>query len=331
MISAGTGSVKQQFYEKGSLEAIDWGEVAGKSTVGGIIGVGTSYGGAKLSQGTTYLLSKNATVSSLLYSESAATRAASNFVVSGTTEVVSGGITRFAGGVLTTGGNVKEAWAQAINPQSILFDATLGASMGGVKGLQKPQKINANLNSPEQSNADVKPLENTVKHQDSLEKESKFVNSTDKVALKNDSTKIASYIEDSGWSSDIVEKIDNDEQYDIYKNADLHEEEVNGRKCLVKDIDFDYVDEKTGMTNKELMEKGRSPIDSKTGEKIELHHMGQDYDSPFAELDENSEHGDGNHKVLHPKTDNSWRNDKDLKNRYQTDRKKHWKQRSTEA
>ena len=137
MISAGTGSVKQQFYEKGSLEAIDWGEVAGKSTVGGIIGVGTSYGGAKLSQGTTYLLSKNATVSSLLYSESAATRAASNFVVSGTTEVVSGVGTRFAGGVLTTGGNVKEAWAQAINPQSIIFDAALGGATGGVQGLKQ--------------------------------------------------------------------------------------------------------------------------------------------------------------------------------------------------
>ena len=152
-ISAGTGNVKQQFYEKGSIEAIDWGEVAGKSTVGGIIGVGTSYGGAKLSQGTTYLLSKNATVSSLLYSESAATRAASNFVVSGTSEVVSGVGTRFAGGVLTTGGNVKEAWAQAINPQSILFDATLGASMGGVKGIPKPTDyIVINTVSAEETN-----------------------------------------------------------------------------------------------------------------------------------------------------------------------------------
>ena len=46
--------------------------------------------------------------------------------------------TRFLGGFLTTGGNVKEAWAQASNPQSILFDATLGASMGGVKGIPKP-------------------------------------------------------------------------------------------------------------------------------------------------------------------------------------------------
>ena len=62
MISAGTGSVKQQFYEKGSLEAIDWGEVAGKSTVSGIIGAGTGYGGARISEGATTLLSKNATV-----------------------------------------------------------------------------------------------------------------------------------------------------------------------------------------------------------------------------------------------------------------------------
>ena len=87
------------------------------------------------------MLSKNATVSSLLYSESAATRAASNFVVSGTTEVVSGGITRFAGGVLTTGGNVKEAWAQAINPQSIIFDAALGGTTGSIRSVNDLQAL----------------------------------------------------------------------------------------------------------------------------------------------------------------------------------------------
>jgi hypothetical protein len=76
-----------------------------------------------------------------LYSESAATRAASNFVVSGTTEVVSGGITRFAGGVLTTGGNVKEAWAQAINPQSIIFDAALGGTTGSIRSVNDLQAL----------------------------------------------------------------------------------------------------------------------------------------------------------------------------------------------
>ena len=70
-----------------------------------------------------------------------------NMAVSGTTEVGTGMGMRFVGGALTTGGNLKEAWAQAINPQSILFDATLGASMGGVKGLQKPQQNSAVINS----------------------------------------------------------------------------------------------------------------------------------------------------------------------------------------
>ena len=136
---------------------------------------------------------------------------------------------------------------------------------------------------------------------------------------------------ESKWSEDINSRIDNKEQFEIYKNADLHEAEINGRKCLVKDIDFDYVDEKTGKTNRELMAKGRSPIDSKTGERIELHHMGQSFDSPFAELDENSEHGDGNQKTLHPKTEDSWRNDKELVNQYNKEKAEHWKTRSKEG
>ena len=120
-ISAGFGNVKQQFYEKGSLEAIDWGEVAGKSTVGGITGTATAYGGAKLSERLTTKLSQNAFVDSLLHSDSAAKR--------------------FAGGVLTTGGNVKEAWAQAINPQSIIFDAALGGTTGSIRSVNDLQAL----------------------------------------------------------------------------------------------------------------------------------------------------------------------------------------------
>lgn len=136
---------------------------------------------------------------------------------------------------------------------------------------------------------------------------------------------------ETGWSDEIIDHIKNWDQYEIYKNAGLHEENVNGRPCLLKDIDMDYVDDKTGMTNRELMEKGRSPIDSKTGEKIELHHIGQDFDSPFAELCENSEHGDGNHKTLHTKTEDSWRNDLDQYNQYQREKKEHWKTRAQEG
>lgn len=136
---------------------------------------------------------------------------------------------------------------------------------------------------------------------------------------------------ETGWSDEIINHIDSMDQYEIYKNADLHEAEINGKKCLVKDIDMDYVDPKTGMTNRELMEKGRSPIDSKTGEKIELHHMGQDKDGPFAELCENSEHGDGNHGTLHPKTEGSWRKEDGANANYDNERKEHWKARAQEA
>ena len=135
---------------------------------------------------------------------------------------------------------------------------------------------------------------------------------------------------ETGWSDEIVDSIDTKEQAEIYKNADLHESNINGRECLVKDIDYDYVDEKSGMTNRERMALGRSPYDSKNGEKIELHHMGQDYDSPFAELDENSEHGDGNHSILHPTTEGSWRNDEGLESQYNSEKQKYWKARSEE-
>ncbi len=136
--------------------------------------------------------------------------------------------------------------------------------------------------------------------------------------------------EEAGWSGEITNHIDSIGQYKIYKNADLHEADINGKKCLVKDIDMNYVDPKTGLTNRELMEKGRSPVNAKTGEKIELHHMGQDKDGPFAELCENSEHGDGNHGTLHPKTEDSWRKEDGANDNYKKEKIEHWKTRAQE-
>lgn len=142
----------------------------------------------------------------------------------------------------------------------------------------------------------------------------------------------AQIIKEVGWSKEIVDCIKSMEQYEIYKNAELHEAVVNGRKCLIKDIDMEYVDPKTGETNRELMADGKSPIDPKTGEKIELHHMGQSYDSPFAELCANSEHGGIYDKVLHDKTTDSWRQDPEKKNHYNNvQRPDYWKTRALEA
>ena len=103
-------------------------------------------------------MSNRAITSSLLNSESAVTRVAANFAVGSVSEVGAGVGTRFVGGILTNGGNIKEAAAQAINPQSILFDAALGGAMSGVQGLQKPQQNNIS-SSFDRINTDIDSIE----------------------------------------------------------------------------------------------------------------------------------------------------------------------------
>ena len=134
--------------------------------------------------------------------------------------------------------------------------------------------------------------------------------------------------EKSDYSDEVNEKISSVEEIEVYQKANLKEEIIDGRTCLVRDdIDMEYVDPKSGMTNQELMEKGRSPYDAKTGERIELHHIGQDYDSPLAELTEDTEHGDY-YSTLHTKNGESWRNDSQKNNHYNNiERPNHWKSR----
>ena len=132
---------------------------------------------------------------------------------------------------------------------------------------------------------------------------------------------------ETGWSKEVLDCIQTREQADIYKKADLEEKEINGRMCLVKQIDMGYYDKNTGMTNRELMGKGRAPIDVKTDEPIELHHMGQNFNAPFAELAANSEHGDGNHSILHPSKEDSWRQDPEKVNEFNRERAAYWKAR----
>ena len=103
---------------------------------------------------------------------------------------------------------------------------------------------------------------------------------------------------ETGWSDEIIDAINSVKEYDVYKNAGLQEVEVNGKKCLVRsDIDWDQKDS-NGCTNKERASKGISPI-HKDGETIELHHIGQKSDSPFAELTQEEHRGKENYSILH--------------------------------
>lgn len=126
------------------------------------------------------------------------------------------------------------------------------------------------------------------------------------------------------WSDGIVDYIRSMKEYEIYKNAGLQEMEVNGKKCLLRsDIDLEQKDEK-GRTNKERMEKGEPPLD-KNKESIELHHIGQKSNSPFAELTKTEHIRNGNDTILHDKNKES---EIDRVKRYQKEKRGHWKARS---
>ena len=88
--------------------------------------------------------------------------------------------------------------------------------------------------------------------------------------------------EESGWSKELISSFRWKEEVEVYKYQKLKEKQVDGRQVLQRgDIDPNFKDEQ-GITNKERMENGKAPIVD--GKPVELHHIGQKQDSPFAEL-----------------------------------------------
>lgn len=128
---------------------------------------------------------------------------------------------------------------------------------------------------------------------------------------------------ETGWSDEIIDAIKSIKEYEIYKKAGLQEVEINGRKCLIRsDIDWEQKDE-YGRTNRERIEKNPplSPI-NKNGETIELHHIGQKADSPFAELTKKEHMQDGNNQILH---DTSKRESEiDRNGEFKKEKQEHW-------
>ena len=141
--------------------------------------------------------------------------------------------------------------------------------------------------------------------------------------------------EKNGWSDEIIDSIQNMKQYEILKNAELVEVEINGRKCLIKEnIDLDYTDE-DGVSNRDRIARGLAPLDSKTGKPIELHHLGQKADSPLVELTEEEhrtgeyEDGKKNQSLWHDNTKETEVHGEG--NSWDQERKAHWKARSEES
>lgn len=137
---------------------------------------------------------------------------------------------------------------------------------------------------------------------------------------------------ETGWSDEIVDNVENMDQYEKLKNAGLKEIEINGKICLIKEnIDLNYEDE-DGLTNRQRMLRGLSPLDSNTGKPLELHHLGQKADSPLVELTE-EEHRTGDYKDG-KKNQSLWHdNTKETEvhgegNNWDKERQDHWKVRN---
>ena len=110
-------------------------------------------------------------------------------------------------------------------------------------------------------------------------------------------------------------------------NGELRD--VSRRVYQRNDIDFDYVDPKTGKTNLQLMQAGRPPIGNDE-KPIELHHVIQKEIGPMVEVRE-STHREYSYQ-LHGLRGNgeSFRNDKTLLKQYNNFRNLYWKWRAAQ-
>jgi hypothetical protein len=129
--------------------------------------------------------------------------------------------------------------------------------------------------------------------------------------------------EASPFSEGVTERIRNPDEVAVYRQAGPREAVGNDRPGLIRsDIDLSGGVDDHGRTNTERMQSGLSPLDP-TGRTIELHHIGQQPDSPLAELrfDEHK----GHTSVLHERCESSID-----RAAFATERASHWKERAAQ-
>ena len=135
--------------------------------------------------------------------------------------------------------------------------------------------------------------------------------------------------EDSPYTGAINKFISNYEELRLYHNLKLSEAIVT-RRALIKDIDLDLWVSSAKCTNRDLMKNGNAPYayDAEDG-KIEIHHIGQNESSPFAELTFKEHMMYGASKTIHSSGKESWRNNSAEENKFYMERSKYWKKRAS--
>ena len=103
--------------------------------------------------------------------------------------------------------------------------------------------------------------------------------------------------------------------------------DVSRRVYQRNDIDWNYIEEKSGLTNRQLAQEGKAPY-GPDGGKINLHHLTQTEPGAMVELPYSTHKK--YHKVLHglKKKGESFRNNNVLNSQYNNFRRKYWKWRA---
>ncbi len=115
----------------------------------------------------------------------------------------------------------------------------------------------------------------------------------------------------------------------FYQQSNLRESVIT-RPALIMDIDLHYRTP-TGETNAQRLSQGLAPYDPNTGSVIDLHHIGQQYDAPFAELPHCVHNAPGISSLLHYVKAPSWRRDPQLVKQYLKETTDYWKMRGEVA
>lgn len=89
---------------------------------------------------------------------------------------------------------------------------------------------------------------------------------------------------ESKYPVEVIKQFKSIDQYNACKQFGLRNGMIDGKASLIKDIDLDSPIDEFGLTNRMRIAEGKSPIDLLSGETYELHHLGQEIDSPLVML-----------------------------------------------
>ena len=137
-VIAGTHNVTGQYVQNGSLSNLDLKSLGKDVVVGAATGFVTGYLGSTVSGAITSGLGNTALGSTLLNSSNAAVRIGTGAVIGSASQVGSGIVSRGAGTLVSTGGDIDTAINEAFNLNNIAFDAAMGGITGGISRIKNP-------------------------------------------------------------------------------------------------------------------------------------------------------------------------------------------------